>query len=64
MQNKQTIKDNEKKILALSKEDTLISYEMQSIVAKFGTFDGFEEKNDALYRDYITSLIATGQVGD
>ncbi|MCZ0891828.1 exonuclease SbcC [Ligilactobacillus saerimneri] len=60
----QTIKDNEKKILALSKEDTLISYEMQSIVAKFGTFDGFEEKNDALYRDYITSLIATGQVGD
>ena len=46
--------------LELSKEDTLLGYEKQSIIAKFGSFENFKEKNAALYRDYITDLIATG----
>lgn len=59
----QEIRQNENKILELSKEDTLLSYEKQSIVAKFGDFKNFEEQNEILYRDYIAHLIATrGQV--
>nr|WP_321315472.1 exonuclease SbcC [uncultured Ligilactobacillus sp.] len=54
-----TIRDNEETILALSKEDTLIGYEKQSIVSKFGTFENFEAKNETLYRDYIANLIAS-----
>lgn len=50
---------NEEKVLALSKEDTLIGYEKQSIVAKFGSFATFEDKVASLYRDYIADLIAT-----
>ncbi|MFT9097256.1 exonuclease SbcC [Liquorilactobacillus sp.] len=53
------IKDNEKKVLELSKEDTLIGYEKQSIIAKFGSFDAFEARCESLYRDYIADLIAT-----
>ncbi|KRL98049.1 hypothetical protein [Liquorilactobacillus satsumensis] len=53
------IKDNENQVLALSKEDTLVGYEKQSIVAKFGSFENFEAKNETLYRDYIADLIAT-----
>ena len=45
-------------VLALSKEDTLIGYEKQSIVSKFGNFENFEAKNKTLYRDYIANLIA------
>lgn len=56
----QRIHENEKRVLELSKEDTLLGYEKQSIIAKFGSFENFKEKNDALYRDYITDLIATG----
>lgn len=59
----QQIRQNENRILELSKEDTLLSYEKQSIVAKFGSFENFEEQNKVLYRDYIAHLIATkGQV--
>ena len=54
----QRIHDNEKKILALSKEDTLLGYEKQSILAKFGSFADFEAQNKVLYRDYIANLIA------
>ena len=53
-----TIRDNEETVLALSKEDTLIGYEKQSIVSKFGNFENFEAKNKTLYRDYIANLIA------
>lgn len=53
------IRENEEKVLALSKEDTLIGYEKQSIVAKFGSFEMFEDKVASLYRDYIADLIAT-----
>lgn len=52
------IRENEEKVLALSKEDTLIGYEKQSIVAKFGSFENFEAHNTALYRNYIADLIA------
>lgn len=56
----QRIHENEKRVLELSKEDTLLGYEKQSIIAKFGSFENFKEKNAALYHDYITDLIATG----
>ncbi len=56
----QRIHENEKRVLELSKEDTLLGYEKQSIIARFGSFENFKEKNAALYRDYITDLIATG----
>ena len=55
----QLIHENENKVLKLSKEDTLIGYEKQSIVAKFGSFENFEARNRSLYRDYIADLIAT-----
>lgn len=53
------IRENEETVLSLSKEDTLIGYEKQSIISKFGSFENFEAKNKTLYRDYIASLIAT-----
>ena len=59
----QLMRGNEKKVLSLSKEDTLIGYEKQSIVAKFGNFDNFVDKNAALYRDYIANLIASSSNG-
>ncbi|MCP0886437.1 exonuclease SbcC [Ligilactobacillus sp. WILCCON 0076] len=52
------IRENEERVLALSKEDTLMGYEKQSIIAKFSSFAVFEEKIETLYRDYIASLIA------
>jgi Small-conductance mechanosensitive channel len=55
----QQIRQNENRILELSKEDTLLSYEKQSIIAKFGSFENFEAQNNVLYRDYIANLIAT-----
>ncbi|KRN88645.1 exonuclease SbcC [Ligilactobacillus ceti] len=55
----QQIRQNEKRILELSKEDTLLGYEKQSIVAKFGDFANFQAANERLYRDYIANLIAT-----
>ncbi|MFT8394242.1 MAG: exonuclease SbcC, partial [Liquorilactobacillus ghanensis] len=53
------IRESQKDVLKLSKEDTLIGYEKQSIVAKFGSFENFEARNKSLYRDYIADLIAT-----
>ena len=52
------IRENEEKVLALSKEDTLMGYEKQSIIAKFGSFENFEAHNDSLYSNYIADLIA------
>ena len=49
---------NEEKVLNLSKEDTLLGYEKQSIITKFGTFENFIDHNNSLYRDYIADLIA------
>lgn len=58
------IRENQDIILKLSKEDTLIGYEKQSIVAKFGDFATFEEANRVLYRDYLTDLIARKRRGE
>lgn len=52
------IKENEQEILDLSKEDTLLGYEKQSILAKFNNFSNFNAKTKDLYRDYIAHLIA------
>lgn len=57
------LKRNKEQILQLSKEDTLLSYEKQSIVTKFGSFENFNDQVENLYRNYLAQLIAQkGQV--
>lgn len=50
------IKANEKTVLELSKENTILSYEMKSIVDTFGGFEEFELANRNLYADYLKHL--------
>ncbi|UQS86662.1 hypothetical protein MOO44_07195 [Nicoliella spurrieriana] len=50
------IKKNESKILELNKEDTIISYEKQSIRDKFQNFGRFMEVQSNLYYDYMQYL--------
>lgn len=57
-----TMKDNEAKILTLSKEDTILAYEKQAIENAFKSFDNFNERNRSLYVDYLTTLIGKAQV--
>ncbi|KRL27364.1 hypothetical protein FD27_GL001122 [Limosilactobacillus frumenti DSM 13145] len=52
----QTIKDNEQVVLALSKENTILSYEQKSIIDTFGSFEDFELANRNLYASYLASL--------
>ena len=52
----QTIKENEQVVLALSKENTILSYEQKSIIDTFGSFEDFELANRNLYADYLKSL--------
>lgn len=52
----QTIKDNERVVLALSKENTILSYEQKSIIDVFGSFEDFELANRNLYANYLESL--------
>lgn len=52
----QTIKENEQVVLALSKENTILSYEQKSIVDTFGSFEDFELANRNLYANYLKSL--------
>lgn len=59
--NKQ-IKENDEQILNLSKEDTILTYEKQSIQKSFEDFTHFESHNQSLYTDYLTNLIGKGQV--
>lgn len=59
-----TIKENENKILALSKEETILSLEKQNIRATFGSFDAFIENNNNLYTKYLQSLSKESQVSD
>ncbi|MCH5463387.1 exonuclease SbcC [Lactobacillus sp. LC28-10] len=56
------IKENDEKILSLSKEDTILTYEKQSIQQRFEDFSHFESHNQSLYTDYLTNLIGKGQV--
>ncbi|MEO5286491.1 exonuclease SbcC [Limosilactobacillus allomucosae] len=51
-----TIKENERVVLDLSKENTILSYEQKSIVDTFGTFEDFELANRNLYASYLKSL--------
>lgn len=51
-----TIKENERVVLDLSKENTILSYEQKSIVDTFGTFEDFEPANRNLYASYLKSL--------
>ncbi len=59
-----TIKDNENKILALSKEETIYSLEKQNIRATFGSFDNFNQSNQNLYVKYLQNLTKESQVSD
>ena len=52
----QTIKDNERVVLSLSKENTILSYEQKSIIDTFGSFEDFELANRNLYANYLASL--------
>ena len=59
-----TMKDNEAKILTLSKEDTILAYEKQAIENAFKSFENFNERNRSLYVDYLTTLIGKAQVAE
>ncbi|AYM03396.1 exonuclease SbcC [Levilactobacillus yiduensis] len=61
-----TIKENDDKILVLSKEDTILNYEKQSIRDAFDDFEHFEAHNASLYADYLNSLVgkSEGEVAD
>lgn len=59
---KEKMRSNEDRILALSKEDTILSYEKQSIKQAFGSFEAFTNHSKKLYSDYLTSLIGKEQV--
>ncbi|MBW1605652.1 exonuclease SbcC [Lactobacillus sp. Sy-1] len=50
------IKQNEARILELNKEDTIISYEKQSIRDCFQNFNNFMDTQSGLYADYMQSL--------
>lgn len=54
-----TIKENERVVLDLSKENTILSYEQKSIVDTFGSFEDFELANRNLYANYLNSLVNT-----
>ncbi|GEP19320.1 hypothetical protein [Pediococcus argentinicus] len=58
----QTIKDNQNKILALSKEDTTLGYEKDALTHTFKTFESFQNHVKRLYVDYLSSLIGKGSV--
>lgn len=55
---------NQEKILALSKEDTTLGYEKDSLVKTFKTFESFENHVKRLYVDYLSSLIGKGSVNN
>lgn len=55
------IKENNRMVLDLSKENTILSYEQKSIVDTFGSFEDFELSNRNLYADYLQSLVAGGK---
>lgn len=61
---KKQIKDNEAKVLVLSKENTILSYEQKSIIDTFKNFETFEAANRSLYADYLAFLSSEKQVTD
>ncbi|PJE48697.1 exonuclease SbcC [Pediococcus damnosus] len=57
-----TMKRNEDQILALSKEDTILSYEKQAVKQAFGSFEAFTSHSKKLYADYLMNLIGKDKV--
>lgn len=55
------IKANDDRILVLSKEDTILNYEKQSIRDAFDDFEHFEAHNASLYADYLNSLLGKSE---
>lgn len=55
------IKANDDRILVLSKEDTILNYEKQSIREAFDDFEHFEAHNQSLYADYLNSLVGQSE---
>ncbi|WP_407887697.1 exonuclease SbcC [Levilactobacillus sp. N40-8-2] len=55
------IKENDDKILVLSKEDTILNYEKQGIRDAFDDFEHFEAHNASLYADYLNSLLGKSE---
>lgn len=62
------IKSNENEILKLSKEETILGFERQSIKQIFGTFAEFNDSTRTLYKNYLLSFLgndaAEKQVSD
>lgn len=56
-----TIKENDDRILVLSKEDTILNYEKQSIRDALDDFEHFEAHNASLYADYLNSLLGKSE---
>lgn len=52
----ENIKKNNKKVLELSKENTILSYEQKSIKDTFDSFEDFELANRNLYANYLEYL--------
>ncbi|WP_283678229.1 hypothetical protein [Lentilactobacillus sp. Marseille-Q4993] len=61
---RQQIKENENKILALSKEETILTLEKQNIRSTFGSFEAFNDNNAHLYEKYLEYLQNESQVSD
>ena len=61
---KKQIKDNETKVLTLSKENTILSYEQKSIKDTFSSFETFEAANRSLYADYLGFISNEKQVNN
>ncbi|AMV61393.1 Hypothetical protein ADU71_1867 [Pediococcus damnosus] len=57
-----TMKRNKDQILALSKEDTILSYEKQAVKQAFGSFEAFTSHSKKLYADYLMNLIGKDKV--
>ncbi|PWG00940.1 exonuclease SbcC [Levilactobacillus bambusae] len=60
LNSNKTIKENDDRILALSKENTIMEYEKQSVEGTFGDFNKFQAHNQSLYVDYLNSLFGAG----
>ncbi|AQW21989.1 hypothetical protein PL11_008695 [Lentilactobacillus curieae] len=53
---RQTMKENEAKILSLSKDETILNLEKQNIRSSFGSFEEFNKNNSQLYTKYLSFL--------
>ena len=54
---KNRVRLNQRRVLALSKEDTVLSYEKRSVKKYFGNLAQFDQNNRQLYYNYISYLM-------